>query len=74
MACDIDSLDDLTSPATRVVDLDGRAVVPGFVDAHIHFGSYTITRQQVDLDLAATLEDGLVRLGAGRITFEGLSS
>ncbi len=63
VACGFDSLDYVTGPATRVIDLHGRAVVPGFVDAHIHFGGYAITRQQVNLDLAATLEDGLVRLG-----------
>jgi len=29
----------LAGPATRVVDLEGRAVVPGFVDAHPHLDS-----------------------------------
>lgn len=27
----------LAGPATRVIDLDGRRVVPGFNDAHVHF-------------------------------------
>jgi predicted amidohydrolase YtcJ len=62
VACELDSLDDLVGPATRILDLDDRAVLPGFVDAHIHFGSYAVTRQQVDLDLAPTLDDGLKRL------------
>src|SRR5258708_744323 len=62
VACEVASLDDLVGPGTRVLDLDGRALVPGFVDAHIHFGSYAVTRQQVDLDLAPTLDDGLQRL------------
>ncbi len=61
VACELESLDDLVGPGTRVLDLDGRAVVPGFVDAHIHFGSYAVTRQQVDLDLAPTLDDGAGR-------------
>jgi predicted amidohydrolase YtcJ len=52
-------LDSLRGPATRVVDLNGRAVVPGFVDAHIHFASFGLTRQQVNLDASPTLEDGL---------------
>jgi predicted amidohydrolase YtcJ len=49
---------------TRVIDLAGRAVVPGFVDAHVHFTSYALTRQQVDLESAATLDAGLAKLRA----------
>src|ERR1700730_16455134 len=64
VACGFDSLDDLAESRTRVIELQGRAVLPGFVDAHIHFASYAITRQQVDLDAAATLADGLARLRA----------
>src|SRR5258707_845247 len=53
------SLDDAESaigPHTRVIDLEERAVVPGFVDAHMHFGSFALARQQVDLDAAESLE------------------
>jgi predicted amidohydrolase YtcJ len=59
LACGNASLDELKGPRTRVFDLRGRAVVPGFVDAHVHFGSFALARQEVDLDAAATLEDGL---------------
>jgi predicted amidohydrolase YtcJ len=60
-------LDALRGPATRIVDLAGRAVLPGFVDAHIHFGSFAMGRRQVNLDAARTLEDGLTLLaGAAR--------
>ena len=59
-----DSLDELKGPRTRVFDLGGRAVVPGFVDAHVHFGSYALGLLQVDLDVANTLEDGLSLLRA----------
>lgn len=68
LACGDDDLDELKGPGTRVVDLRGRAVVPGFVDAHVHFGSFALTRQQVDLEPLATLEDGLAvlrRVGEG---------
>ena len=62
LACSDASLDELVGPSTRVVDLAGRAVVPGFVDAHIHFGHFALARQQVDLDAAASLEAGLALL------------
>ncbi len=57
-------LEVLRGPGTRVVDVRGRAVLPGFVDSHIHFGWYARSRQQVDLDQAATVEEGLARLRA----------
>jgi len=59
-----DDLDELCGPATRVIDLAGRAVVPGFVDAHIHFGAFALGLKQVDLDSAATLEDALRQVAA----------
>ena len=36
---DADELDGLRGPATRIVDLDGAMVLPGFQDAHCHLGS-----------------------------------
>ena len=59
-----DDLDDWNGPATRVIELAGAAVVPGFVDAHMHFGHFALARQQVDLDAALTLEDGLALVRA----------
>src|SRR5919202_125447 len=32
------------------VDLAGRAVLPGFIDAHVHFASYALAHQEVDLE------------------------
>jgi predicted amidohydrolase YtcJ len=62
-----DDLDELVGPTTRTIDLLGGAVVPGFVDAHVHFGHWTLAQQQVDLDAAATLEDGLALLRAASL-------
>src|SRR5919202_4418687 len=59
LACTDGPLDELAGPTTRVVDLAGRAVVPGFVDAHVHFGNFALSRERVNLDAAATLQDGL---------------
>jgi predicted amidohydrolase YtcJ len=36
---DADAVDGLRGPATRVVDLDGAMVLPGFQDAHCHLGT-----------------------------------
>ncbi|HET6316869.1 MAG TPA: amidohydrolase family protein [Chloroflexota bacterium] len=67
-----DDVDQHIGPTTKVVDTRGCAVVPGFADAHIHFGQYALGRQQVNLDGAATLDDGLEHLKAfARILSEG---
>jgi predicted amidohydrolase YtcJ len=39
----------LTGPATRVVDLDGRMVLPGFIDAHVHASAAGLERLRCDL-------------------------
>jgi predicted amidohydrolase YtcJ len=52
----------LRDARTRVVELRGRVVVPGFVDAHVHFGSFALGLQQIDLDGAASLEAGLAAI------------
>jgi predicted amidohydrolase YtcJ len=57
-----EDLDGLVASGTRTIELGGRAVVPGFVDAHIHFGSFALSLEEADLDAAATLEAGLVLL------------
>jgi len=65
LACGDDGeLDELVGPHTRVIDLNKQAVVPGFVDAHLHFGHHAMARQEVDLDAAKTLADGLELLRA----------
>ena len=62
-------LDDLIGPNTRSIQLDGGALVPGFVDAHVHFGHFALARRQVDLDAAGSLEDGiaLIKDAAARL-------
>jgi predicted amidohydrolase YtcJ len=55
----------LIGPATRVVDLEGRAVIPGLIDAHIHA---TVAGLSWDADLhwqmTRTLADGLRQIAA----------
>ena len=49
-------------PKTRVVDLAGGAVLPGFNDAHAHVVYYGLTRFAADLTGARGIDDVLVRL------------
>lgn len=44
-----DEMQGLLTPGGRAIDLRGRTVVPGFIDAHIHFMSYGLSLQEIDL-------------------------
>ena len=52
----------LRGPRTRVVDLAGSAVLPGFNDAHAHVVYYGLTRFAADLSGARGIDDILDRL------------
>src|SRR5258708_2199779 len=58
----------LRGPQTRVIDLAGRAVTPGLIDAHSHFRGLGEALQEVDLTGAATLDEVVTRVrdAAGR--------
>jgi predicted amidohydrolase YtcJ len=56
-------LDALVGPETEVVELEGRALVPGFIDAHTHFISGGFQLSSVDLRDAATPEEFARRIG-----------
>jgi len=53
----------LVGPATRVVELQGRLVVPGFNDAHVHFLSGGFGLLSVDLREAKDEADLARRIG-----------
>jgi predicted amidohydrolase YtcJ len=54
---DRQQIEALRGPATKVIDAQGRLLLPGFTDCHIHFmdGSLGLTR--VDLNGAATVAE-----------------
>src|SRR3989442_13630193 len=52
----------LRGPRTKVVELKGSAVLPGFNDAHAHVVYYGLTRFAADLGGARGVDDILDRL------------
>ena len=50
-------------PGPERVDLGGRCVVPGFTDAHVHFPSWALSRRQLGLAEARSLEEAVARVG-----------
>jgi predicted amidohydrolase YtcJ len=54
----------MRGPRTRVVDLKGSSVLPGFNDAHAHVVYYGLTRFAADLSAARGIDDILERLQA----------
>lgn len=59
----------LRTPKTRVIDLAGRAVTPGLIDAHSHLGGLGEALQQVDLVGTTSYEEVVrrVREAAGKL-------
>jgi predicted amidohydrolase YtcJ len=50
---------ELTGPRTVVIDLAGRMLLPGFIDAHVHASAAGLERLRCDLSEAHGLEDYL---------------
>jgi predicted amidohydrolase YtcJ len=57
-------LADLAGPRTEVVDLRGRALLPGFQDAHVHPAWAGVTMMGCNLIGTATLDEALARISA----------
>jgi predicted amidohydrolase YtcJ len=70
LACGGRELMGLRGPKTKVVDLDGAAVFPGFNDAHAHVVYYGLTRFAADLTGARGIDDVLDRLKAHALTLK----
>ena len=50
----------LASP--EVTDLGGRVVVPGFTDSHVHFPTWALAQNEVNLDGCTNLDEALERI------------
>ena len=57
-----DDLCTLLGPNGRGIDLDGKTVIPGFVDAHLHFAGYSLRLDQVHIHELPTKEETLSRV------------
>jgi predicted amidohydrolase YtcJ len=58
---------DLAAPAgVEIVDLEGRTVLPGLWDNHVHFDQWALARQRLDLGSARSAADA-VELVGGRL-------
>jgi predicted amidohydrolase YtcJ len=56
------ALRDLLASGGEVVDLQGRCVLPGLTDSHIHFTSYALGLHELDLGDATSLDEALARV------------
>ena len=56
---------DLAPPAeAEVVDLDGRVLLPGLWDAHVHFDQWTLARRRLDLGPAGSAREAAALVAA----------
>lgn len=59
---DDDKMKSLLGPGGELVDLDGRTVTPGLVDAHVHFQGYAQQLQRVQLAGTRSLAEAQQRI------------
>ncbi|MGB5237145.1 MAG: amidohydrolase [Flavobacteriaceae bacterium] len=62
LAIEEDSLLLATYDADLVIDVEGKAIVPGLIDAHCHFYELGLTEQLVDLNGTKSFEEILNRI------------
>ena len=55
----------LLAPGGEWIDLQGRGVTPGLVDAHVHFQWYSLSLRHIDLFEVPTLAEAVQRVAAG---------
>jgi predicted amidohydrolase YtcJ len=66
-----DDIKPLKGNDTEVVDLNGRTVTPGLVDAHVHFQGFALSLQRVNLTGTTSLDEALDRIRQKQSTDTG---
>ena len=66
-----DSIRELTGPDTVELDLEGRTVIPGLVDSHIHLDRVGIALDRIELFDARSLDDVIESIQAAAETAAG---
>jgi hypothetical protein len=59
-----DDMKALLADGGQWLDLNGRCLLPGLVDAHVHFEGFSLSLQRVNLAGAANLNEALERVAA----------
>ena len=54
----------LRNAGTEVINLEGRVVIPGLTDHHIHFTAYAMSLARVQLEGTRSLQDAVARVAA----------
>jgi len=62
---DDNAVGEFVAASTKVIDLDGRLVVPGFHDSHGHLFEFGLSRLKLNLE-AAQSEDEAVKIVADK--------
>jgi predicted amidohydrolase YtcJ len=58
-----DEMNAYVGPKTRVIDLAGKLVIPGFIEGHAHFLSLGYSRMKLELSSARSWDDVIVQVG-----------
>ncbi|MCP5101610.1 MAG: amidohydrolase [Chloroflexi bacterium] len=69
-----DNIKSLKGNDTEMVDLNGRTVTPGLVDAHVHFQGFATSLQRVNLIGTTSLDEALDRIRGKQSTVNNQQS
>jgi hypothetical protein len=65
-----EEIEKLAGPDTEIIDLDGKCVLPGFIDSHVHFMQTGLNGLAINLWDARTVDDILNRIHSNISKYE----